>query len=75
LPDRVENDGSTVVRRAYQDCDAPLIHYIIEGGGHTWPGASPSGLGRRIVGETNQDISATREVEAFFKRLAEQPKG
>lgn len=75
LPNRVENDGSTVVRRAYQDCEAPLVHYIIEGGGHTWPGASPSGLGRRIVGETNQDISATREVEAFFKRLAEQPKG
>ncbi|MEM6547284.1 MAG: hypothetical protein AAF713_06015 [Pseudomonadota bacterium] len=75
LPDRVEGDGSTVILRSYQGCEAPLLHYIVEGGGHTWPGAAPSGLGRRIVGETNQDISATREVETFFKRLATQPEG
>lgn len=70
LPDRVADDGSTVVRRQYRNCAEPLIHYIVEGGGHTWPGATPSGLGRRIVGETNQDISATREIEAFFRDLA-----
>ncbi|MFK7944456.1 MAG: PHB depolymerase family esterase [Paracoccaceae bacterium] len=70
LPDRSTDDGSTVVQRTYKGCAAPLIHYIVEGGGHTWPGASPSRLGRRIVGETNQDISATREIEAFFRDLA-----
>lgn len=75
LPDRVADDGSTVILRQYRNCAAPLIHYIIEGGGHTWPGASPSGLGRRIVGETNQDISATREVERFFKALAGETAG
>ena len=70
LPDRVTGDASTVRRRDYQDCAAPLVHYIVEGGGHTWPGAEPSRLGRRIVGETNQDISATREIETFFRNLA-----
>jgi len=69
IPDRVEDDGSRVLLRRYEGCDAPLIHYVVEGGGHTWPGAPASGLGRRIVGETNRDISATREVEAFFRRL------
>lgn len=72
LPDRAPGDGSTVVRRDYQGCEAPLVHFVVEGGGHTWPGASPSGLGARIVGETNQDISATREIEAFFSDLAGQ---
>ncbi|MEM1345670.1 MAG: hypothetical protein AAGI34_13970 [Pseudomonadota bacterium] len=70
LPDRVPGDGSTVRLRAYRGCAEPFLHYVIEGGGHTWPGASASGLGRRIVGETNQDISATRVVEDFFRRLA-----
>lgn len=70
IPDRVPNDGSTVVRREYLDCDAPLVHFVVEGGGHTWPGSTPSGLGTRIVGETNQDFSATREIEAFFRNLA-----
>lgn len=69
LPDRARDDGSTVVKRAYTGCAAPLVHIVVEGGGHTWPGASASGLGRRIVGETNYDISATREVEAFFRAL------
>lgn len=69
LQDRVKTDDSTVVLREYQNCAAPLLHYVVRGGGHTWPGSTPSGLGRRIVGATNQDISATREVERFFKRL------
>jgi polyhydroxybutyrate depolymerase len=70
LPDRTTEDGSTVTRRDYQDCSAPLIHFVVEGGGHTWPGSAPSRLGTNIVGETNQDISATREIEAFFRQLA-----
>ncbi|MEO0362975.1 MAG: PHB depolymerase family esterase [Pseudomonadota bacterium] len=72
LPNRSQSDGSTVVLREYRGCEAPLVHYVVEGGGHTWPGSAASGLGRRIVGETNQDISATRIVEAFFKALAER---
>lgn len=70
IPDKATDDGSTVLRRDYRACAAPLIHFVVEGGGHTWPGASPSGLGARIVGETNRDISATQEIEAFFRALA-----
>ena len=70
LPERSDQDESSVIRRDYQGCDAPLIHFVIEGGGHTWPGSAKSRLGTSIVGATNQDISATREVEAFFKALA-----
>ncbi|MGF1552082.1 MAG: alpha/beta hydrolase family esterase [Paracoccaceae bacterium] len=70
LPDHDPTDGSTVVLRRYLGCGARLEHYIVEGGGHTWPGATPSRLGERIVGRTNRDISATRVVEAFFRDLA-----
>ena len=70
LPDTAKDDGSTVLLRSYQGCAAPLKHYVVEGGGHTWPGAEPSRLGSGIVGETNRDISATREIEAFFRKLA-----
>ncbi|MEM6489504.1 MAG: hypothetical protein AAF677_14755 [Pseudomonadota bacterium] len=70
LPDRAADDGSTVRLRRYVGCAAPLIHYVVEGGGHTWPGSTPSRLGERIVGKTNQDFSATRAVEAFFQNLA-----
>ena len=72
LPDRAAEDGSTVIRRTYRDCAAPLVHYVVEGGGHTWPGSAPSRLGRRIVGETNQDFSATRAIEDFFREIAER---
>ena len=70
VPDRSPNDGSTVRVRDYVGCDAPIRHFIIDGGGHTWPGSGGSALGRAFIGATNQDISATREVEAFFKRIA-----
>ncbi|MEM6972775.1 MAG: hypothetical protein AAF577_08215 [Pseudomonadota bacterium] len=70
LPDRAPNDGSTVELREYRDCTQPLVHFVVEGGGHTWPGASPSGLGARIVGATNQDFSATEAVQDFFRALA-----
>ncbi len=73
LPDRAPGDDSTVILREYRDCAAPLKHYVVQGGGHTWPGSTPSRLGSGIVGETNQDISATREIEDFFRALAIRP--
>lgn len=70
LPDRVSEDDSTTVLRTYRGCTDPVVHYVVEGGGHTWPGAAPSRLGR-WVGSTNQDFSATRAVEAFFQGIAD----
>ncbi|MFN3615438.1 MAG: alpha/beta hydrolase family esterase, partial [Rubrimonas sp.] len=69
LADRDPTDGSTVLQRVYQDCAAPLIHYVVEGGGHTWPGSRPARLGGALVGATNQDFSATRALERFFLSL------
>ena len=69
LPDVYPEDESTVRRRIYQDCEAPLVHFVVDGGGHTWPGARPSPMGA-IVGETNQDFSATKTVQAFFQAIA-----
>lgn len=39
-----------------------LVHYRLDGGGHTWPGAiSPSGPGRTVT-----DVSATKIMLQFF---------
>mgnify|MGYP006279486043 CR=1 FL=1 len=70
LPDRAPEDGSTVTRRDYRGCAAPLVHYVVEGGGHTWPGAPLGSAGRLFVGATNMDFSATRAIERFFEGLA-----
>ena len=69
LPDRVADDESTVVLRTYQGCSEPVVHYVVNGGGHTWPGAPASRLGR-WVGSTNYDFSATKAVEQFFQNIA-----
>lgn len=51
----------------YRNCDrnADVDFYIINGGGHSWPGGDP--LPRWIVGETSGDINATRLMWTFFK--------
>ncbi|MEM9059392.1 MAG: hypothetical protein AAGD13_02935 [Pseudomonadota bacterium] len=69
LPDRVSEDESTVTLRTYQGCAEPVVHYVVNGGGHTWPGAPASRLGR-WVGSTNYDFSATQVVEEFFQEIA-----
>ncbi len=73
LPDRDPTDGTTALRRDHTGCAAPLVHYVVEGGGHTWPGSRPFRLGGALLGETSQDFSATRAVEAFFEALADRP--
>lgn len=48
----------------YNNCEADVVFYTIEGGGHTWPGGDP--LPERIAGSTNMDISATQLMWDFF---------
>ncbi|MEM9140664.1 MAG: hypothetical protein AAGB15_12635 [Pseudomonadota bacterium] len=69
LADLDPDDDSTVRRQTYQGCAEPLVHFIVDGGGHTWPGAAASPMGR-IVGATNKDFSATQAVQTFFQRIA-----
>ncbi len=55
----------------YSDCDqnADVDYYIIDGGGHSWPGGDP--LPKWIVGQTSDDINATQTMWKFFE---EHPK-
>jgi len=76
VPNRVLDDESTAVVREYRGCAEPFLHYVVEGAGHTWPGSGQLRLGGSLIGMTNQDFSATRVVERFFKALASaQPQG
>jgi polyhydroxybutyrate depolymerase len=64
LPD-IAAEGSTVSSQWNNSCAAntEVLHYKIENGGHTWPGAIP------LSGQnTNQDIKASVEIWHFFNR-------
>lgn len=63
VPNINASDNSTVKRITYQNCDASLEFLKQFNAGHTWPGANPT----FILGNTNQDISATNESWNFFK--------
>lgn len=62
----VERLGDDVEHRRYEGCDADVEFYVIEGGGHTWPGAID--LAARGLGRTTQTIDATETIWAFFER-------
>jgi polyhydroxybutyrate depolymerase len=68
LPDIDTTDNSTVTISYYGPCEesTEVILYTINGGEHTWPGAAI------IIGITNQDINASREIWAFFKKFTIQ---
>lgn len=54
-----------VTRIEYDHCEAPVVLYKIEGGGHTWPGGAP--LAEWFAGSTNRNINATELMWDFFK--------
>jgi polyhydroxybutyrate depolymerase len=56
--------GSEVRRRTWSGCDgsSSVVFYIIDGGGHTWPGSIP--LAR--YGLTTQQVDASDTIWAFF---------
>ena len=58
LEDRISDE---VLRYHWEGCAAATEWYLIEGGGHTWPGAFDAGLGY-----TTQDISASELIREFF---------
>lgn len=66
LPD-ISADATTVELREFGGCSAGarLAFYVINGGGHTWPG-SPNPLPASTFGRTSQDITASREIIEFF---------
>jgi len=75
LPDLNTQDSSTVKLIRY-DCEcyltaageersAEVLYYMIEGGGHTWPGG---GAHPAPLGPVNRDINASAEIWNFFSR-------
>jgi polyhydroxybutyrate depolymerase len=63
-------DGTQVRRESHGPCreGAEVIFYVVEGGGHTWPGGSRY-LSERLIGRTTQDIDASSTAWEFFQRF------
>lgn len=56
--------GDVTCERWQCDPSADASLCTLDGGGHTWPGATPI----PTLGPTNQDIDATSEILDFFER-------
>jgi polyhydroxybutyrate depolymerase len=66
LPDKVTGDNSTVTVTRWAAADKPPVAlYRVEGGGHNAP--HPAIQVPRILGDTNNDINAAREIWSFFQ--------
>ncbi|MFK7754731.1 MAG: PHB depolymerase family esterase [Sedimentitalea sp.] len=62
------NDGVSVTRRDWPCSRAPVRHYTVHGGGHTWPSGRQF-LPVRLVGRVSRDIDAATEGWAFFSQF------
>ena len=68
--------GTHVVRFTPHDCDAgaEVVYYLINGGGHTWPGADAEVMPADSFGLTNQDFRASETIWQFFSEHTLQPQ-
>jgi polyhydroxybutyrate depolymerase len=66
MPDASPKDGTKVKRELYGNGDVTL--YVIEGGGHTWPGSFEVKSVADLCGVTSQDLDATETMWEFFAR-------
>ena len=54
-----------VTRESFAGCGAaPVVLYVVDGGGHTWPGAEDDAGG---VGPTTHEINASELIWEFFR--------
>ncbi len=67
-PDKDPKDGTRVKKEVFGNGKdgTEVILYVIEGGGHTWPGGRQY-LPERIIGKTSKDIDANEVIWDFFK--------
>jgi polyhydroxybutyrate depolymerase len=72
IPEELPAQGNVTELR-YTGClqDAEVIFYTITGGGHSWPGGGP--LPGWLVGEVNNDITASTEMWSFFEKHTLMP--
>jgi polyhydroxybutyrate depolymerase len=65
-PEPVEERISPeVVRRSWNGCEAETVLYVVEGGGHAWPGR-PQPAFEAQFGHMTTDIDATELMFEFF---------
>jgi len=66
LPDKA-HDGTQVTRKIYaaKEGGAEVVLYVIDGGGHTWPGRQPP---VRFLGKSTAQISANDLIWEFFRK-------
>lgn len=62
------NDRSSVDKYFYKCKKGNVLFYKIEGGGHTMPGGRTRATLSNMIGNTNRDISAERELIDFLKK-------
>jgi polyhydroxybutyrate depolymerase len=58
--------SADVLRQDYRDCTSSLVHYIVDGGGHQWPGGKQ--FPEWMAGPAVKDIDATRIIWRFFSQ-------
>lgn len=71
-PDHTDTPvGDEVIHRVY-DCPegAEVEFYIVEGGGHSWPGSDFSAELGDVVGHTTFDVDASVVAWEFFQRFS-----
>lgn len=64
---RLSDDGTAVRRKGHgpgKD-NSEVVLYVIEGGGHTWPGRDPR---LRLLGKSTREISANDLMWEFFQK-------
>ena len=62
------SDGTSILIRRYADNPngTKTELYVVNGGGHTWPGRPPY-LPKSVIGRASQDFSATETIWRFFE--------
>lgn len=66
----VEAVSETVERRVYEGCTggSAVEFYVVNGGGHTWPGSAVMAAVEDFVGPTTFDVDATELSWDFFSQ-------
>lgn len=68
-PHKDPQDETRIRKETYGNGDnnSEVVFYIVECGGHTWPGGYQY-LNERIIGKTNRDINAAEVIWNFFEK-------
>lgn len=63
----VRKVAADVERMEWAGCDAPVQLYVVNGGGHSWPGSKFSANLSNVVGPTTMSVDATELAWKFFE--------